>query len=671
MIPLLKKLFFPAAYLVLVTGAHFAVLSLVSSNQWVKVFHANPQMLLLSALALAAVYISSFFVFFVLREKRELRWLLAYLLLGLGVAYFAYAVFFTGDGFLQKTGVSVVLLSWVAVALVLFQMEKTLLAQIMRYVLGITLLAISLASMYEHRELLFLSATLTADPSAGEKRFSKRESGINTDFYRLAATEYFTSNYYIPQKWSDIPSYLGVIDDKNFLVIDRVGNMFHLYLKEEASEEENLYLQKLAARFPINYQELYASVDKNKTLSKNINKYSFRVHDVYIEKSNESGKQRSLYVSHHFWDAEKECFTVRITKMAGDISVLLEPNATPTWRTLYESAPCFPKLFYGDQAGGRIVGMDEESLLFTIGDHGFDSMRKSENSPQNIDAAYGKIWKIDRTTGAADMVSLGHRNPQGLYRAPDATIWSTEHGPASGDELNRIDIGANYGWPYVLYGTSYGARTFRGRAIQNDHGDYEHPVFAWVPAVAVSELTGVEGDLFPLWKGNLLVSTLKKKTLFRMQMHEGRVVYAEAIKVGRRIRDLAQTSRGELLLWTDSRSLIWLRRYGPGFREAKQSLANEGEQVFQEKCAACHSLLPDLVHGIGPNLYKVYASKIASHADYSYSEALLAHFRNSWTRKQLDLFLKAPSHFAPGTIMQQIETSTGERQALIHYLENN
>ncbi len=665
-IPLGKKLFFSAIYLALITSAHFSGLSLVSGNLWIKVFWKDLQILLLSALVLMVVYIVSFSAFLLSGKKRELRWPIVCFLFSLGVVCFSYVMLFPKGVFLQKVSVSVVLFSWIAIALVFFQTEATFLSKVMRYVLGIILFAISMTSIYKHQdllEMLFYPKALIADQSV-EKKFDKKESKIRTSFYNLSTIEYSISDYYIPAKLANIPSYLGVINDKNFLVIDRLGNMFHLYLKSNAKEKatfekENLYRRMLAARFPINYRE----VNKFNKFNK-FNKSYFRVHDLYIERENESGEQRSLYVSHSFWNAEKECFTVRITKMTQDISVLLESHATPTWRTLYESTPCFHRLSSGHQAGGRIVGMDEESLLFTIGDHGFDSTEDPGNFPQDIDTAYGKIWKINRTTGEADMISLGHRNPQGLYRAPNGTIWSTEHGPASGDELNKVNVGANYGWPHALYGTSYGAETLRGEVIQNDHGDYEHPVFAWVPAIAVSELIGVEGDLFPLWKDNLLVSSLKAQTLFRLQIHEDRVVYSEAIKIDKRIRDLAQTSNGELLLWTDDQSLVRLLH-------KEQPAISKGEQIFQEKCAACHNMWPDHAHGFGPNLHNVYASKIARHSDYNYSKALLARAQDSWTRKNLDLFLENSLRFASGTTMQQIEISADERQTLIQYMRNN
>ncbi|UPJ40050.1 PQQ-dependent sugar dehydrogenase [Bradyrhizobium sp. 40] len=125
-------------------------------------------------------------------------------------------------------------------------------------------------------------------------------------------------------------------------------------------------------------------------------------------------------------------------------------------------------------------------------------------------ASYGKTLAIKIADGRATM---GHRNSEGLYVDRSGTIWSTEHGPQGGDELNRVVQGANYGWPYATYGTDCGSFSWPLNKPELDRKNYETPVFAWVPSIAVANLVGVERGLFSEWEGDLLIATLKAMTL--------------------------------------------------------------------------------------------------------------------------------------------------------------
>ncbi len=229
--------------------------------------------------------------------------------------------------------------------------------------------------------------------------------------------------------------------------------------------------------------------------------------------------------------------------------------------------------------------------------------------------------------------------------------------------------GKNYGWPHVLYGTNYGQHIWPPSARQDEHQGYEQPAFVWTPSIGVSNLIAVEGDLFPLWKNDLLVGSLKKMTLFRLQMHEHRVIYSEPIKIGRRIRDLTETPNGEIFIWTDAQSMIRLRP-ADALPKKGETIAAAGKRLFF-KCIGCHSIKPNVPHGIGPNLHSVYNSPIARQAGYNYSPALRARSAQRWTRANLDLFLQDPAAFAPGTTMQINTPDDYERRALLHHLQNN
>ncbi len=657
-------------YLGLILSAHFGLLSLAFGYNWIKLFYFQHRTsLLLSALVLSAAYIASQAFTRVPYHREKLRSLLLYAATAVGFASLLYAVFFAQKATQQIIASTLLFLAAIATAAFCESRKTNAIWKNLHRALKTVLLLAVFTFLYMHQELIFhLTPSLSAT-SGQENKFKMERSLTHTAFYNVELTNYYMSSYYLPAKLSNIPGHISALDNKTFLMIERYGNIYLLTLRKNTDSghpEEELYIKKLSAVFPINYGELYSS-----EASEKVTKSFFRINDLYTD--TEDGRQR-LYVSHHFWNAEKECFTLRISKLADDVSALLNDNSSPEWRTLYETAPCFPVnktgiAFVGHQAGGRIVGLDENTLLFSVGDHGFDTFGGSENFPQDINNTYGKIWKIDRDTGEADLISLGHRNPQGLYRAPDGSIWETEHGPESGDELNKIKPGKNYGWPHVLYGTQYGHFTWPRGTSQDGHESYEQPAFVWTPAIAVSNLIGVEGDLFPLWKNDLLVGSLKSKTLFRLQMHEDRVIYSEPIRIGYRIRDIVETPNGEIFMWTDSRSMIRLRPVNSLPKE-NETIGEAGERLFY-KCAGCHSIKPDAPHGIGPNLYKVYKSPIARHREYHYSPALQARAAEQWTREKLDLFLKDPDAFAPGTTMQMKIPDDHERRVLLHHLENH
>ena len=501
--------------------------------------------------------------------------------------------------------------------------------------------------------------------------FRKQEQPAHTQFYALRLTKYLLPNkpysiyptvdYRIPTRLADAPAHISAIDNQNFLLIDRRGNFYHLKLKPGADGEDNLHLRKLAAVFPINWREFNAQEENHK-----VPKWNFRITDIYIE--TENGRQ-SLYVGHHFWNTRKKCVATNVTKLIGDLPALMSNDPAPKWHTLYEAAPCLPigkdGKFAGHQSGGRIIGLDDRHILFSVGDY---ALAAGTDSPQDPDKSYGKIWKIHRHHGTAEIFSIGHRNPQGLYHAADGTIWETEHGPQSGDELNKIIPGRNYGWPYALYGVGYGSHVLASAKTQNSHHGYEQPIFAWTPSIAVSNLIEIEQDLFPLWQHSLLVSSLKTRSLFRLQLHNDRVIYSEPIHIGERIRDITETPNGEIFMWTGSRQLIRLRPVAFQSKE-NETLEQAGKRAFF-RCLGCHSITKDAGHGVGPNLHDVYGGKIARHDQYPYSPALRSRTAQRWSGDHLDRFLEDPQAFAPGSTMQMKTPDAAERRALIYYLKN-
>lgn len=156
--------------------------------------------------------------------------------------------------------------------------------------------------------------------------------------------------------------------------------------------------------------------------------------------------------------------------------------------------------------------------------------------------------------GAAEVYSFGHRNPQGLAVHPvTGRLWSHEHGPQGGDEINVIEAGVNYGWPVISYGAEYGSGAPIGSGAAAP--GMAQPVLHWTPSIAPSGMTFYDGDRFPGWRGDLFAGALAGRHLRRVQLDGERVVAQEVLLQGRvgRVRDVKQGPDGLLWLLEDAR----------------------------------------------------------------------------------------------------------------------
>ncbi len=198
----------------------------------------------------------------------------------------------------------------------------------------------------------------------------------------------------------------------------------------------------------------------------------------------------------------------------------------------------------GVHFGTRFVFKDGY-LFFPVGERG--GMMESQD-PRNAKGKFYRIHddgkipldnpKFDGKETHPGLWSIGHRNPQGVALDPrNGDIWSTEHGPRGGDELNFIQAGKNYGWPAVTLGMNY-----NGTPITNitEKEGVENPVTYWVPSIAVCGLDFYSGDAFPKWKNDLLVGSLRQQEIQRLRIIDRKVTEQEVImkNIGR-IRDVA------------------------------------------------------------------------------------------------------------------------------------
>lgn len=210
--------------------------------------------------------------------------------------------------------------------------------------------------------------------------------------------------------------------------------------------------------------------------------------------------------------------------------------------------------------GGRIALLPDNTLVLTLGD-GFDYREEAQNPANhlgklvrlNIDGSVPANNPLVGAAGhAAEIYSLGHRNVQGIiYDAATDTLFSHEHGPRGGDELNTIVAGKNYGWPVATHGIDYtGARV----SPYTDFAGMVSPLYYWTPSIAPAGMTLYRGDLFPQWHGNIFVASLKAKSLHRLVMKGGKVMHEEVLldELNVRLRDVRTGPDGALYLLTDS-----------------------------------------------------------------------------------------------------------------------
>ena len=211
------------------------------------------------------------------------------------------------------------------------------------------------------------------------------------------------------------------------------------------------------------------------------------------------------------------------------------------------------------QYGSRIAIADDGNLFVTMGDRGV------ADRAQDVDDLAGKVLRIapDGSAppgnpfigrdGADDVWSVGHRNGQGLaIRPTDGSLWVADHGAQGGDEVNRVEPGKNYGWPVISYGVNYSGAPI---GIGTSAPGMEQPIHYWDPSIAPSGMAWVEGDLFPDWRGDLLVGALKFELLVHLTMDGDRVIGEERLFQGRfgRIRDVRIGPDGAIYLLTDER----------------------------------------------------------------------------------------------------------------------
>jgi glucose/arabinose dehydrogenase len=226
-----------------------------------------------------------------------------------------------------------------------------------------------------------------------------------------------------------------------------------------------------------------------------------------------------------------------------------------------------PKSSSGRHFGSRLVFDREGYLYITLGDRGeMERAQKADDHAGSVIRLHddGRVpadnpfvgkpgWKPEKYT-------LGNRNIQGAALHPrTGQLWTHEHGPQGGDEVNVIRAGVNYGWPVITYGVNYGIGTKIGEGTHKP--GMAQPLHYWVPSIAPSGMAFYTGDRFPAWRGDLFVGALRDQVLVRLKLDGDKIVNEERMlkNVLGRIRDVRSGPDGYLYLLTDESNGVLTR----------------------------------------------------------------------------------------------------------------
>ncbi len=214
--------------------------------------------------------------------------------------------------------------------------------------------------------------------------------------------------------------------------------------------------------------------------------------------------------------------------------------------------------------GSRLLFDRDGYLFITIGDRGARDV-----NPQRIDLYPGKVHRLhddgsipsdnpfaEMDDAVQSIWSYGHRNAQGMALEPSTgQVWVHEHGPRGGDELNRVQKAKNYGWPIVSYGINYNGTRFTDRT---EAPEFESPIHYWVPSIAPSGMTFVDGDVYPGWEGDLLLGSLKFEYLHFCEMDKGKVTGEQRLMEGiGRVRDVKQAPDGYIYVTVENPGRVY------------------------------------------------------------------------------------------------------------------
>jgi len=246
-----------------------------------------------------------------------------------------------------------------------------------------------------------------------------------------------------------------------------------------------------------------------------------------------------IYITYSY-KKSKDCNFLRIAESN------LE-NLFLNFKIFYSSEECHRNVIAGKMATYTHNG--KKGLLLTTGSDG-----KEKKKYAQLDGSfYGKILFFNIAEKKYQLISKGHRNPQGLFVYNEKII-ATEHGPKGGDEINLITVGKNYGWPISSYGEPYSFKYKLNEKFiyKKDHSKYKfvEPIYSFVPSIGISQIIKVPENFSEFWKDNFLISSLNGRSLYRVKFDDKfeKILYKEKIIIGERIRDMVYFKKIDAIL---------------------------------------------------------------------------------------------------------------------------
>ena len=385
--------------------------------------------------------------------------------------------------------------------------------------------------------------------------------------------------------FSKASAYLELTDD-NVLLVSADGIVGYFKVNELNTSKLNITSIPTNIESFVNYAEFYTQ--------------SFLgIKDVFVNKDD-------IFIS-YTKQLKEDCFNISVLKAKINYEKL-------KFSEFFSVDECTTRTsIYDDNmhhAGGRIISLDDSTLLLTVGDFGNYEAIQDDNS------YFGKIIKINVESKEFTIVSKGHRNPQGLvYDRKNNNLISTEHGPYGGDEINIINLNkdeiSNYGWPVVSYGehnsmgrSEINKKLYERAPLYKPHKDYGfiEPAKYFVPAIGISEVIfAPQNTLFNDNEEKIMVSSMGYEHagfdmedftlhIFKGDYKDGLTDFAK-IRIGERIRDVKFIeSIGKYIMFLENSPAVALLSKREFIEDKIDNLiSRSGKEIYLRYCAACHT----------------------------------------------------------------------------------
>jgi len=272
--------------------------------------------------------------------------------------------------------------------------------------------------------------------------------------------------------------------------------------------------------------------------------------DVLIPR--DFAQTRQLYFSHSINQGAGSGTALAVATLADSAETLTD------WRVIYQIASGSDG---GRHFGARLVEGTDGLIYMTVGERG------DRPAAQDLSRENGSVLRLTRAgdpapgnpftrrKGAQPAIwSYGHRNPQGAALDAAGNLWVSEHGAAGGDEVNRVEKGANYGWPVISYGRHYtGGRIGEG----TEKAGMEQPEFYWDPSIAPSGLMIYSGALVPEWQGDFFTGSLKFGFISRLSGDPLREVQRLEGPQTERLRDIREGPGGAIWFLSEGQGALY------------------------------------------------------------------------------------------------------------------